>query len=129
MMLGVSVARNRKLADVFYRLKLIEAFGTGMPKIMKSYEGVMVKPVIEVTDNAFKISLPNKNTISERAVLNENEQAVIDLLYEKDFIVRKDVEAVLDVSQSMAVRILKSLVDKGKIRVVGGGKRTRYFSK
>lgn len=36
IMLGLSVCRNPKLAAVFYRLKLIEAYGTGMKKIMEA---------------------------------------------------------------------------------------------
>lgn len=126
MMLGVSVARNRNLANVFYRLTLIEAYGIGMPKIIRSYEGFVVKPQIEVTDNAFKITLPNINETAAKATLNENERIVMTLLQSKDAIVRKDVEAALGVSQSMAVRVLKGLVDKSEIRAVGGGKNTRY---
>ena len=126
MMLGVSVARNRNLANVFYRLTLIEAYGIGMPKIIRSYEGFVVKPQIEVTDNAFKITLPNINETAAKATLNENERIVMTLLQSKDVIVRKDVEAALGVSQSMAVRVLKGLVDKSEIRAVGGGKNTRY---
>lgn len=38
---------------------MIEAYGTGMRKIMKAYEGSEEKPVIETTKNAFKITLPN----------------------------------------------------------------------
>jgi len=126
MMLGISIARNKNLANVFYRLTLIEAYGTGMPKIMQSYEGFAVKPQIEVTDNAFKITLPNTNEVSERALLSENESAVLELLENKEFIVRKDVESVLSVSQAMAVRVLKGLISKGEIRAVGSGKNTRY---
>ena len=37
IMLGLSVCRNPKLAAIFYRLQLIEAYGTGMPKIMNAY--------------------------------------------------------------------------------------------
>jgi ATP-dependent DNA helicase RecG len=33
LMLGVSVLRNDRLAHVFYRLRLIEAFGTGIPRL------------------------------------------------------------------------------------------------
>jgi ATP-dependent DNA helicase RecG len=128
MMLGISIARNKNLANVFYRLTLIEAYGTGMPKIMRSYEGFAAKPNIEVTDNAFKITLPNTNEIPEKAFLNENESSVLNLFKEKDFIVRKDIESALEVSQTMAVRILKSLADKGEIRAIGGGKNTRYLS-
>ena len=127
IMLGVSVARNRNLANVFYRLTLIEAYGTGMPKIMRSYGSYAVRPQIEVTDNAFKITLPNINEISEKALLNENERAVMYLFGDRDSIVRKEIEAALSVSQPMAVRILKGLVDKGEIRAVGNGKNTRYI--
>lgn len=35
--MGLSVQRNESLANVFYRLNLIEAFGTGIPKIFKMY--------------------------------------------------------------------------------------------
>ena len=128
IMLGVSVARNRNLAGVFYRLTLIEAYGTGMPKIMRSYDGFPVKPQIEVTDNAFKITLPNTNEISEKAFINGNEISVLDLFKDKEFIVRKDIESALEVSQTMAIRILKGLLEKREIRVVGGGKSTRYVT-
>jgi len=127
MMLGISVARNRNLANVFYRLTLIEAYGTGIPKIIRSYEGFAVKPKIEVTDNAFKITLPNTNEALRRIILNENERAVLSLFKDKDFIVRKDIESSLAVSQAMAVRLLKELSNKGEIRAVGSGKRTRYI--
>lgn len=35
IMVGLSVCRNQNLANVFYRLKLIEAYGTGMRKIIQ----------------------------------------------------------------------------------------------
>ena len=131
IMLGASILRNRNLANVFYRLKLIEAYGTGMPKIMQSYEEYDVKPQIEVTDNAFKITLPNINnaTVSAKsnaAVLTESEQAIIDLFNKKDYIIRKDIETALRISQPMAVRILKQLTDKKVIRRLGSGKNIQY---
>jgi ATP-dependent DNA helicase RecG len=127
VMLGISVARNRNLANVFYRLTLIEAYGTGMPKIMRSYEGFAAKPQIEVTDNAFKIMLPNTNDASRNSLLNDNERIMLDLFKKRDFLVRKDIEAALSVSQAVAGRLLKGLLNKGEIRAVGGGKNTRYI--
>lgn len=53
VMVGISVCRNQDLANVFYRLHLIEAYGTGMGKIMKAYKSMQIKPVIETTKNAF----------------------------------------------------------------------------
>ena len=126
MMLGISVARNRNLANVFYRLTLIEAYGTGMPKIMRSYNAFDAKPKIETTDNAFRITLPNVNEVSPVIALTENESAIMQLFETEAVIIRKDIEKALGVSQTMAVRLLKELVSKGQIRALGGGKNTRY---
>ncbi|MDR1748483.1 MAG: putative DNA binding domain-containing protein, partial [Spirochaetaceae bacterium] len=59
--LGLSVPRNENLANVFYRLHLIEAYGTGIPKIMRSYADCSQKPELQTTNHAFKIILPNRN--------------------------------------------------------------------
>jgi len=94
--------------------------------IVRSYDGFDVKPKIETTDNAFRITLPNINEVSPKAALSESERIVMALFEDQEQIVRKDVEKALRISQAMAVRLLKSLVDKGEIRVLGGGKNTRY---
>ena len=39
--IGVSQTRNPALAAVFYRLRLIESFGTGIEKIQQSYLDTM----------------------------------------------------------------------------------------
>lgn len=65
--MGISVCRNTKLAKVFYRLELIEAYRTGIIKIMEAYEGTRMTPQIETSDNAFKIILPNLNAMPEPA--------------------------------------------------------------
>ena len=43
IMLGVSALRNRHLANVFYRLKLIEAYGTGLLKIRRMLDRAFEK--------------------------------------------------------------------------------------
>lgn len=140
IMLGVSVLRNPHLANVFYRLNLIEAYGTGMLKINESYADFGVNPKIEVTDNAFKITLPNVNyeksnhsncgkagnnptvTVS----IDSRENVVIGLFEKMDTIIRKDVETALGVSQATAVLILREMVNKGILQKEGGGKYLRY---
>jgi len=126
MMLGISVARNRNLANVFYRLSLIEAYGTGVPKIIQSYDGFSVNPQIEVSDNVFKITLPNTTIKIKASRFTENEHLVLALFKDRQSIVRKDVETALSGSQALATRTLKSLVSKDEIRVLGQGKNTRY---
>lgn len=58
---GISQPRNKNLAEVFHRLKLIEAYGTGIRRIYKLYENRSVQPRIEVTPNTFKMILPNRS--------------------------------------------------------------------
>lgn len=126
IMLGMSVTRNARLANVFFRLKLIEAYGTGIPKIFRSYVDHHLKPKIEVSDNVFKITLPNKNVGRENDLLSEQEQIVVDLAKQREEITRKEVEKVLGVSQSLAGRVLRGLVHKGILETLGAGRNTSY---
>ena len=99
IMMGISVCRNIKLANVFYRLELIEAYGTGMLKIQEAYSGTGKAPKIETSDNAFKIILPNLNVHTEQDEPSTNklvgsvqENLVIDLAKKQDTFTRKDLE-------------------------------------
>ncbi len=128
MMLGVSMTRNENLAHIFYRLTLIEAYGTGVPKILRSYDDYPKKPNFEASGNAFKTTLPNKNIENVQNLLSEKEQIVINLAAREKEISRKDVEKALKVSQTMSGRIIKSLVSKAILQAVGGGKSRRYIA-
>lgn len=134
IMLGLSVCRNPKLSAVFYRLKLIEAYGTGMPKIMSSYEGSGLKPKIEVTNNAFKITLPNRNAVEKKVTAasiarRTNEQQIMEFVERNGFIVRSDVDSLLSVSQATASRILKRMVAEGLLYQDGVGRKTKFLKK
>ena len=138
LMMGVSVCRNPHLANVFYRLQLIEAYGTGMKKIMGAYADIPVQPKIATTNNAFKIILPNVNATPKTVkspkeienaaalVLDSNEEKILQFLMEHPMITRKEAQALLEVSQSTAGRILKAMVDSGQIKQLGGSRTTRY---
>lgn len=152
IMLGVSVLRNQNLANVFYRLRLIEAYGTGMLKIRESYEGYDIKPQIEITDNAFKVTLPNVNYAREHKnslkiknsseireasptyietkrygqVKDAREEIVVNLFKDRETIDRKDIEAALHVSQATAVVMIRRLVTKGILIKEGNGRNSRY---
>ena len=134
IMLGISILRNQHLANIFYRLKLIEAYGTGIPKIINSYDDFKDKPQIETSDNAFKIILPNTNirtsslapSISNTNTLNEREKKVLLLFNKNEYIIRSDVETAVEVSQSTAIILLRSMVNKGLIKKNGSGKLVKY---
>lgn len=140
--LGVSVLRNQHLANIFYRLRLIEAYGTGILKINEAYADHDVKPLIETTGNAFKITLPNSNYHTEgqntqnevktggatSASKKENRiHAVVKLCRSQGSFVRSDVETALGISQSTAILLLRELVDDGVLIKKGKGKNLRYY--
>ncbi len=58
---GISQPRNKKLAEIFHRLHLVEAYGTGIRKIFELYKNNRSQPNIQLTPNTFKIILPNMN--------------------------------------------------------------------
>ena len=135
IMLGVSALRNQNLANVFYRLNLIEAYGTGILKINESYADCAAKPQFEVTDNAFKITLPNSNYAGERKDVipppkvkdkMDRQEILLRLAEERGYIVRKDVEGALKVSQATAILILRDMVEKGLLIKEGSGKLQKY---
>lgn len=144
IMLGISVLRNRRLAEVFYRLHLIEAYGTGMPKIQESYSESKVKPKIEISDNAFKITLPNVNykpraeknnasvgapkNIPEKA-LSKREKQILSYLKEHSAAARQDIQKLVKCSQTTTLSTLGKMADKGLIQKQGEGKRTVYVLK
>ncbi len=141
IMLGVSALRNPHLANVFYRLHLIEAYGTGIMKINESYAEQIFKPNIEVSNNAFKITLPNINYTGNQVLAERiTAQKIDDILMDKNraekvlslfdnqkYIVRKDVETVLGVSQSTAGILLRQMVKIGLLTKEGKGKNLRYL--
>ena len=131
IMLGISVPRNKNLAEVFYRLHLIEAYGTGMSKINECYYESDVKPTVEITDNALKITLPNFNYCTvrfskESANLSEREKAIIDYLKDNAYITRPVVQELTKCSQTTAISTLTRLVEKGYIVKSGNASATKY---
>lgn len=138
--LGVSVLRNNNLANIFYRLKFIEAYGTGIMKINECYDGHTIQPVIEVADNVFKITLPNINYCSDESdqiddvdmasrtypSKEERELAVISLCREQGSVTRREVQEVVGVSQPTAILLLRQLVDNGTLIKEGNGRKLRY---
>ncbi len=149
MRTGVSVSRNPRLANVLYRLKWVEAYGTGVQKIMGSYAGSEHTPSFEVSDNALKVTLPSMredrhapeadrfsapgpffgtSPSSPDPAISRVEYAVVQLAKERGEITRKDVENELGTSQSAAIRLLSRLQERGLLSRVGKGKNTVYLA-
>jgi len=138
--LGVSVPRNERLANVFYRLKLIEAYGTGLMKIRECYADSGVKPRVEASPNAFRLTLPNVNDPAQRDAgsakesleypqavpAQERENAVLGMLEGVPQISRKDIQRVLGISQASAILLVREMVEDGYLVKTGDGRNVRY---
>lgn len=131
ILLGVSMPRNEGLAGIFYRLPLIEAYGTGIPKILRSYRGRPSQPVLESSDNAFKITLPNCNAAPGAEQSQEPasglEQAAIELLNQFGRLTCRDLEKELGLKQTVSIKLLNKLIEKNLIRREGKGRNTEFF--
>ncbi len=130
IMIGTSILRNKNLANVFYRLKWIEAYGTGILKIKEAYNAFDVEPIFEITDNAFKVTLPaiaiHSQGKNSDAKYSEHELKIIEMLKTGRAVKRKEVEQELKISQSMAVKILKGMLEKNIVKKIGTGKNVQY---
>lgn len=132
ILMGVSVCRNQNLANVFYRLQLIEAYGTGMRKIFGAYNGKARQPKVEKTSHAFKIILPNlaaEAPAPEGKPVHSNEESILlQLASQNGSITRIDAEKALGVSSSTASRLLRKMVKQGLLLQTGNAKNTKYLS-
>ncbi|MEC4272127.1 ATP-binding protein [Adlercreutzia sp. R25] len=137
LMMGVSLQRNPHIAAIFYRLKLIEAYGTGIPKILESYASANSQPAFDVASNSFKTTLPSLlpspqegiETVSEYAaapLFGIQESRILDYLNENGSISRTETEALLRITRSPAGELLSRMERDGYLDKIGSGKNTRY---
>jgi ATP-dependent DNA helicase RecG len=127
IMSGYSVCRNANLAAVFYRLQLIEAYGTGILKIFEAYKSAPKQPKIDVTPNVFKLTLPNLNAVTT-SIDPTPQDSVLRYVREHGSISRKQAEELLGVSQTAAGVVLKKMVDSGELSKAGQTRQIRYFA-
>jgi ATP-dependent DNA helicase RecG len=124
---GYSACRNPDLAEVFYRLQFIEAYGTGIMKIFEVYKTSPAQPKIEVTPNVFKMILPNMNTVPAVNTATTPEETIIRYVVDHGSINRKQAENILALSQTAAGKILRKLVEQGDLTREGHARNVRYF--
>lgn len=146
MMLGVSLQRNPRLAAILYRLRWVEAYGTGVPKILDDYRGMAVQPKFEISDNAFKLVLPSHNpqarplsgeggdssfgrrktrTIST-SVPRSNRQTALLLAARPEGVSRSELQNATGLTRSGAGKLLAVLLSEGGLEKRGTGRSTRY---
>lgn len=138
--LGVSQSRNPNLAAVFYRMRLIESYGTGIGKIERAYKTYQFQPEFETAKGVFRVTLPNRNEKQEReerakdhvdtmVSLNEQKSLIVQYAKENGSVTRKEVEDLIGAGTTKAFRLLKELCEAGKLEQKGNGKLSTYVIK
>ena len=128
---GISQPRNKNLAEVFHRLKLIEAYGTGIRRIYKLYENCSVQPRIEVTHNTFKMILPNMSVAEPLAVktyLTPQKEEILDFISKNGQITEAEIMELLSVKRTRAYTVAKQMCDESPIVAVGRGANKKYIA-
>lgn len=153
---GISQPRNAKLAQIFFRLKHIEAYGTGLRRIFALYRDEANQPEIDVTENTFRISLPNRNAVrtvgsgtgsrlgsgtgSRVGIVSEPKasygtrdhitpqmQSVLDYLEEHGTIADAALPDFLGVKRTRAYLVARQMLELGLLQSSGRGKTKKYF--
>ena len=129
--IGISQPRNKNLAEIFHRLRLIESYGTGIRRIYKLYENCPAQPVIEATTNAFKIVLPNMNavpnaSIKQDMVITPQMQKVLDYISEHGQITDEEVQSLLGIKKTRAFNLVKQMREMKLISLIGRGAGKKY---
>lgn len=136
--IGVSQPRNKKLAEVFHRLRLIESYGTGIRRISKLYENCPAQPVIEATANAFKFVLPNMNAggtvaestpkmdIKNSTTITPQMKTVMDYLAKYGEMTDEDLQELLNIKKTRVYLLARQMSENGLIEIVGRGVAKKY---
>lgn len=138
--LGASLSRNPNLATIFYRMKLIESYGTGIRKIEQIYKSNRLQPEFETAKGVFRVTLPNRNEAQNTNIqscsgidsdisLDFQKKLIIQYAKKNGSVSRKEVENLIGAGTTKAFRLLKELCEEGQLEQTGKGKLRIYVIK
>ena len=119
----ISVLRNPIIGNVFYRLGIVEIFGTGITRITEVYKDSLKKPNFEVTANSIKVVLPVYN-IEPR--LSNEEMKIYELLSKTMPKSIREIMPYVTYGKTKVTKILRKMADEGIVKIEGIGRGTKY---
>ena len=136
---GISQPRNRRLAEIFHRLKLIESYGTGIRRIFSLYRESPVQPEIQVTNNTFKLILPNMNaatplsegtpsgaSVATTVAITPQMKRVLDYLDQYGEMTDEELQELLHIKKTRAYLLSRQMSEASLIKIEGRGTDKRY---
>lgn len=128
---GFSLPKNKELMKVFRDLDLVEQMGTGIIRILESYD----KSSFEFFPNFIRVSFPfneNKFNIEKRVSvktlenLTEIQNSIISLMSDSPTITQDKLARLLDVNIRTIQRNIKTLIELGIVKRIGATKKGEW---
>ena len=119
----ISCLRNSILGNVFFRLKYIEMFGTGVTRIKYAYNEARIKPKFAITDNVISVILP---VLSDKYNVTNDEEKIIKALESGMQLSSTEIAKITGFTKSKTLRLVEVLKEKDYVRVLGKGRGTKY---
>ena len=119
----ISVLKNPIIGNLFFRLGLIEALGTGIRRINEAYRGYDIKPNYQIFDNSITIELPTTTAAFE---VTSDESEILNVLKAGAILSSSEIAVRTSFSKSKVLRLIKDLTDKNYVSALGKGRSTKY---
>ncbi len=117
---GISKLRNRVIGRVFYELKLIEQWGSGIQRMTTACrEAGLADPILEEIGTHFRVTLLRKQ--GARPALHEPEQILLDVLKDVRGLSTNEIARKINRSARTTRTQLLRLIEKGLVVEVGTG--------
>lgn len=134
-----SIRRNPIIADVFARMDLMERRGSGLRKMIESYEAQenykeKLKPEFKSTESSFTTILKNLNydtqndgqsvgqNVGQKLKPNDRRKQIVKIIKTNSKITAYDLSKEFNVSERTIERDLKVLTDEKTIEYIGSAK-------
>lgn len=119
----ISRLRNPIIANVFFRLHLIEMFGTGIKRIMDCYEEYDVKPIFDISENNICVTLP---VVDRKREVNSDEMIILEILSKGIRLSSSELVLKSGFGKNKVVRLIGSLLEKNYVQKEGSGRGIKY---
>ena len=116
--------RNPIISNIFYRLGIVEIFGTGILRILHAYEESIKKPIFNVSTNTIQIILP---VFDSNPVLQKDEEHLYAVLSKSKPMSISEILPHVTFSRSKVKELLKKMEKDGIVKIKGRGKGTKYY--
>lgn len=133
---GKSTCRNETIAEAFHYMKIVEAWGTGIPRIIsRCKEYGLQEPLFEELGDGFLVTMfrkptnqtnqSNQNEMQQENAsdFNDLENRLIELLKVQPDVTTKEIMKKLEITDNQVKYYVKKLKDNDKIKRVGTNRK------